>query len=87
VSLGQSDALERPLPASKRAGLWIHLHLCAFCRRYTRQIQCRHRAAHESADSLTDRTPVGLDRAAHGRMKKQMREHTPWSRTTPISAY
>lgn len=77
ASRAQSDALEGPLPASKRTGLWIHLRLCALCRRYGRQLQFLHRAAHDHAESLTDPAPGGLDPAARERMKKQLRERPP----------
>ncbi|MGA2245490.1 MAG: hypothetical protein ABSH48_10855 [Verrucomicrobiota bacterium] len=34
-----SEALDRPLPPAKRFGLWMHLLICKWCRRYGKQIR------------------------------------------------
>ena len=41
----QSDALDRPLPLLRRIGLWIHLTLCVWCKRYGKQIKFLRTAA------------------------------------------
>jgi len=43
----QSDALDRPLSPLQRAGLWLHLLLCKWCRRYGRQIAFLRTVAHD----------------------------------------
>ena len=68
----QSDALDRPLPPAKGLGLWLHLILCKWCRRYGKQIQFLHTAAHEHPDALTESLPEKLSGDARERIKRRL---------------
>lgn len=68
----QSQALDNPLPARKRVGLWIHLRLCKWCRRYGAQIRflreaCRHDHEHPVAGK-----PDTLSPEARTRIKQRL---------------
>ena len=68
----QSDALDRPLPPAKSLGLWLHLILCKWCRRYGKQIHFLHKAAHEHPDALTESLPEKLSGDARERIKRRL---------------
>jgi len=70
----QSEALDHPLPPAKRLGLWLHLLLCKWCRRYGNQIRILHHAAHEHHEELTEAAPDKLSRDARERIKRRLRE-------------
>jgi hypothetical protein len=74
ASRAQSDALEAPLPPAKRVGLWIHLLLCKWCRRYGRQLRLLHCAAHEHAAQLAETGPEKLPADARARIKQRLQE-------------
>jgi hypothetical protein len=40
-----SEVQDRPLGARERLSLWIHLAMCALCRRYAAQLEFVRRAA------------------------------------------
>jgi hypothetical protein len=72
ASRAQSEALEHPLPCSKRIGLKIHVFICRWCQRYGRQLRFLHDAAHDHAESLTDASPQKLSPAARDRIKQKL---------------
>jgi len=69
----QSEALDGPLPASKRIGLALHLVICKWCRRYGRQITFIHRAAHEHPDKCIEVAGKPLSTEARERIKERLR--------------
>ena len=72
ASRAQSEALDHPLPPSKKAGLWFHLCLCKWCRRYGKQIRFLHTASHEQHDELTEAAPYRLSPEARERIKQKL---------------
>lgn len=70
----QSDALDRPLPWTRRFGLRVHLLLCKWCRRYGRQIAFLQTAAHEHPELLVGPGPHKLSPAARARICEKLRE-------------
>jgi len=72
ASQAQSEALDHPLPRSKRVGLWLHLLICKWCRRYGKQIRFLRVAAHEHHDELTDAVPQKLSPTARERIKRRL---------------
>ena len=71
ASRAQSEALDHPLPLTQRVGLWLHLLLCKWCRRYGKQIRFLRTAAHEHHDELTDSAPQKLSVSARERIKQR----------------
>ena len=71
----QSDQLDHPLPAGRRIGLWLHLLICVWCRRYGKQIHLLHDQAKEHSDTLTLATPQTLSVEARDRIKRKLQEH------------
>ena len=72
ASRAQSEALDRPLPLTKRVGVWLHLLICKWCRRYGRQIRFLRAAAHEHPEDLTEAVPQKLSPEARERMKLKL---------------
>ena len=68
----QCDALDRPLPTAKWAGLWFHLLICKWCRRYGSQIRFLSRAAHDHPDELAQFIPEKLSDQARERIKRSL---------------
>jgi|ERR1051325_4872904 hypothetical protein len=68
----QSEALDHSLPASTRAGLWLHLLICKWCRRYGKQIRFLRHSAHEHHEELTAASPQKLSDEARERMKRKL---------------
>jgi hypothetical protein len=68
----QSEALDHPLPPSKRLGLWLHLLICKWCRRYGKQIRFLRQAAHKHPDELTQATLQNLSSEARERIKRRL---------------
>jgi hypothetical protein len=69
----QCDALDQPLPSSKRLGLWLHLLICKWCRRYGRQIRFLNKAAHNHPDELNQAGAQTLSDEARARIKSNLR--------------
>ena len=69
----QSEALDRPLPASRRPGLYVHLLLCKWCRFYGQQIRFLRHAAHEHPEELTQAGAPGLSPEAGERIRQKLR--------------
>jgi hypothetical protein len=72
ASRAQSEALDHPLPPSKKVGLWLHLRICKWCRRYGQQIRFLRTAAHEHHDELTEAAPYKLSPEARERIKQKL---------------
>jgi hypothetical protein len=68
----QSEALDHKLPIFKRTGLWIHLLLCKWCRRYGKQIRFLRDAAHEHPDELVEGARQKLSDASRERIKQRL---------------
>ena len=68
----QSEALEHPLPPVRRLGLWLHLLICKWCRRYGRQVRFLRQAAHEHPDESIGACPQKLSSEARARIIKQL---------------
>jgi hypothetical protein len=70
----QSEALDHPLPPVRRLGLWLHLLICKWCRRYGRQVRFLQHAAHEHPDELAEACPQKLSGEARARILKQLQK-------------
>ena len=68
----QSDALDGVLPPTRRIGLWLHLLICRWCRRYGNQIRFLRAAAHEHEEKLTQAVPQNLSGEARARIKRRL---------------
>jgi hypothetical protein len=66
----QSQALDSPLSARKRVGLWIHLRLCKWCRRYGRQIAFLRQACHKCDEHAQEAPPAALSQQAREKLKQ-----------------
>jgi hypothetical protein len=74
ASLAQSEMLDHPLPTARHIGLRLHVILCAWCRRYGRQLRFLHRAAQQHPEELSQVSPHTLPPAAKERIKRSLRE-------------
>jgi hypothetical protein len=70
----QSEALDHPLPPARRLGLWLHLLICKWCRRYGEQIRFLGEAAHKHPDELMETMPQKLSADARERIKQQLQK-------------
>lgn len=70
----QSEALDRPLSPARRFGLWMHVLICKWCRRYSRQIRFMHNATGEHPDKMVDAGPQKLSDDARNRMKLKLKD-------------
>jgi hypothetical protein len=81
---GQSEALDHPLPPVRRLGLWLHLLICKWCRRYGRQICFLRETASQHPDELTAAGAETLSAEARERIKQRLRNvDKPHSNTPP----
>ncbi|HEV2695829.1 MAG TPA: hypothetical protein VG347_23270 [Verrucomicrobiae bacterium] len=69
----QSEALDHPLPISKRIGLWLHLFICKWCRRYGQQIRFLRKTAQKYPDALGESAAQQLSPAARNRIKQKLK--------------
>jgi hypothetical protein len=69
----QSDAMERPVAAARKPGLWFHLLICGWCRRYGRQIRFLCRAAEEHPERFVEAGAEELKPEARERIKRKIR--------------
>jgi len=69
----QSAALDRKLPILQRVGLRLHLLLCAWCRRYGKQLRFLRDAAHGHPDEMVEAAPRKLSDEARERIKRKLR--------------
>jgi hypothetical protein len=74
ASRAQSEQLDHPLPPATRIGLWLHLLICKWCRRYGRQIRFLRHAAHEHSSEMTDAAPQQLSVEARDRIKQRLQK-------------
>jgi hypothetical protein len=70
----QSELLDHPLPPVKRAGLWLHLLVCIWCRRYGKQIHLLHEQTREHAEAVAAAAPQTLSAEARERIKCKLQE-------------
>jgi hypothetical protein len=68
----QSKSLDQALTPWQRLGLRIHLILCKWCRRYTKQIRFLRQAAHDHPDRLTEASTHSLSAEARARIKRSL---------------
>ena len=59
------------MPRRERASLWLHLHLCPYCKRYSQQTMLIAGWARASAAARAQQGPV-LSPAAKERMREQL---------------
>lgn len=74
ASRAQSEQLDHPLPRATRIGLWLHLIICKWCRRYGKQIRFLRETAHEHPGELTEAAPQQLSAPARERIKERLRQ-------------
>jgi hypothetical protein len=74
ASRAQSEQLDHPLPRSTRIGLWLHLLICKWCRRYGHQVRFLRQAAHEHEEKFTNAGPQKLSSEARERMKQRLNQ-------------
>jgi len=74
ASRAQSERLDHPLPRMTRIGLWLHLLICKWCRRYGKQIRFLRHAAHEHQEDLAASEPQKLSAEARERIKRRLQE-------------
>ena len=74
VSRLQSNALDSPLPLSKRFGMRLHLLVCRWCRCYGRQINFLRGAVQARPDKLAESDPQSLPNDARERLKKSLHD-------------
>jgi hypothetical protein len=72
ASRAQSEQFDRPLSRSERMGLRLHLFFCKWCRRYGRQLNFLHCAAHERHEKLAETSLKRLSDEARERMKRRL---------------
>ena len=70
----QSEALDHPLPLRKRLGLWLHLLICKWCRRYGKQIGFLRDAAQEHQEQFVQAGPQKLSGEARERIKQRLQD-------------
>jgi hypothetical protein len=70
VSRLQAEAIENPLAFRKRLGLRLHLLICAWCRRYGKQVRFLHQAVHDHPEER--REPRGLSAETRERLKRRL---------------
>lgn len=64
ASRALSQTIDHLLPLVKRLGLWLHLLICKWCRRYGKQIRFLRKAANENPEELADAAPQKLSSEA-----------------------
>jgi len=69
----QSEALDHALPRARRFGLWLHLLMCIWCRRYGKQIRLLRDAAQAHPEELTATIPDQLSPEARERIKQRLK--------------
>lgn len=68
----QSEALDAKLSFSKRVGLWLHLVICKWCRRYGGQIEFLRDAAREHPEEFAEAATQKLSAEARERIKQRL---------------
>ena len=72
ASRTQSAKLDHPLPWSKRLGLWLHVLICQWCRRYGRQLRFLRSAAQTQGQEAKTGPETQLSAAARERIRQRL---------------
>lgn len=72
----QSRLMDGAIPWYQRPGLWLHLAVCKWCRRYGRQIRFIRTGARGRAEPILDPMPHKLSDQAKERLKLVIRSTT-----------
>jgi hypothetical protein len=64
-----SERQERPLGLRERWGLWLHLLICKYCRRFERQVAMLSRALRELGRRHAADTQQGIDLGPEARAR------------------
>lgn len=75
ASRALSEQLDHPLPQSRRIGLWLHLLICDWCRRYERQLRFLRHAACDHQEKFIEASPHKLSPEARERIKRRLQHH------------
>jgi hypothetical protein len=67
----QSEAIDR-LSFPKRLGLRLHLLICAWCRRYGKEVRFLRQAVHDHPEELNGVEPETLSAEARERIKRSL---------------
>ena len=73
ASRAQSEMLDRPVTVTTRLGVWLHLFICKWCRRYGQQIRFLRNSAQTHSDKFTEADPGQLSTSARDRIKEKIR--------------
>lgn len=70
----QSQAIDHHLPPAKRLGVWLHLSVCKWCRRYGKQIRFLRAASITNHEEFKESPPQKLSSEARERIKRRLLE-------------
>jgi hypothetical protein len=68
-----SQAMEVKLPITTRFKVWSHFLICAYCRRYERQLSALRKIASSVPEHVDDFYPKALSGSAKERLKQALR--------------
>jgi hypothetical protein len=74
VSRLVSESVDRKIPTHRRLGVKIHLLMCRFCSRYSKQIRLLGEIVRLYAESVPDRAHGALSSHARQRIKSAINE-------------
>lgn len=69
----QSEAVDHRLSFIQRFGLRLHLFLCAWCRRYGKQVRFLGKVARDHPDELIRPAQQNLSASVRDRIKEKLR--------------
>ena len=70
----QSEMLDHPLTWSRRLGLWFHVLICRWCRRYGRQLRFLRSAAQSQGEAEAPGPAPQLSAAARERIRQRLQK-------------
>jgi hypothetical protein len=70
----QSEAMDHPLTLRQRSGLWLHLRLCRWCRRYGRHLDFIRAAGRQQAEADRQAPAPQLSPEARERLRRRLAE-------------
>jgi len=70
----QSEMLDHPLTWSRRLGLWLHVLICRWCRRYGRQLRYLRSVAQTQGEAPASAPPPKLSAAARERIRQRLQK-------------
>lgn len=73
-----SEALDHPLPWTKRVALRFHLGMCKYCQRYAQQLQFIHQIigiGKDKLDEIPEGSQVCLSEGAKERIREAIQEN------------